>query len=300
MDDLSRTGVYCIVNLVNGKRYVGSAAHGFRMRWAIHKRTLVKGTHHSSRLQNAWNKYGPEAFEWRVCEYCSDQHCIAVEQTFIDFYKSSDRQHGYNIYHIAGSARGTKHTPEVRKRLSELAKLQFSTKEALEAHSDRQKLAHSSDEYRALQSERAKKQFGTPEARAAMSKRGKLRFATPEAKLAWSEQMKVISQRPHVKARKAELARERFGSQKARRATSQRMRKEWEDAAYREKKHEINVRTWASPEKREAARARGKARFSDPEFCERFRKAVKDGMKAAKQRRDATQGLLFDMECSGK
>jgi hypothetical protein len=54
------TGVYQIINLTNGKRYIGSAANkrGFDQRWSIHRTLLFQGKHHSSKLQNAWNKYG--------------------------------------------------------------------------------------------------------------------------------------------------------------------------------------------------------------------------------------------------
>ena len=64
-----RSGIYAIVNTVNGKRYVGSAKR-FRTRWNAHRAALNKGLHHSRHLQSAWNKYGAEAFVFTIIEFC--------------------------------------------------------------------------------------------------------------------------------------------------------------------------------------------------------------------------------------
>ena len=61
------SGIYAIVNKVNGKRYVGSAVN-FKKRAIIHKYHLKKGTHHCEHLQRAWNKYGPESFAFVILE----------------------------------------------------------------------------------------------------------------------------------------------------------------------------------------------------------------------------------------
>src|SRR3970040_1255088 len=54
-------GVYKILNVMNGKVYVGSAAN-FKSRWKFHLGQLRYGNHHSITLQRAYNKYGERNF----------------------------------------------------------------------------------------------------------------------------------------------------------------------------------------------------------------------------------------------
>ena len=66
------SGIYKIINKVNGKYYVGSTTQLYtsRSRWNNHKQALIRGNHRNSHLQNAWNKYGPDAFEFIIIEKC--------------------------------------------------------------------------------------------------------------------------------------------------------------------------------------------------------------------------------------
>lgn len=58
----SKSGIYQIRNLVNGKVYIGSACR-LNSRKSDHLRSLQRGNHVNQKLQRAWNKYGPSAFE---------------------------------------------------------------------------------------------------------------------------------------------------------------------------------------------------------------------------------------------
>jgi len=60
-------GIYCIRNSVTGDCYVGQS-HDIARRWGGHKEALIRGNHHSYRLQRAWNVFGTEAFTWEVVE----------------------------------------------------------------------------------------------------------------------------------------------------------------------------------------------------------------------------------------
>ena len=51
------SSIYSITNLINGKMYIGSTVNT-NVRWLKHKRELLNGTHHSNKLQRAFNKYG--------------------------------------------------------------------------------------------------------------------------------------------------------------------------------------------------------------------------------------------------
>jgi group I intron endonuclease len=54
----SETGVYYILNIINGHCYVGSSALDLDDRWSQHKSDLRKNKHDNQHLRNAWNKYG--------------------------------------------------------------------------------------------------------------------------------------------------------------------------------------------------------------------------------------------------
>jgi group I intron endonuclease len=98
------TGVYAIVNTVNWKTYVGSAAgRGIRHRWEQHRSDIKHGKHHSSYLQRAWGKYGPDAFKFVVIEECAPEDCLMREQFWLDKLAPA-----YNTCKVAGSCRGVK------------------------------------------------------------------------------------------------------------------------------------------------------------------------------------------------
>lgn len=91
-----KSGVYQIVNLINGKVYVGSSINLAR-RKNEHARHLRDGKHHSSYLQRAYNKYGRNCFKFEVLEYADTDRLKEVEQHYINKYRACDRRRGYNI-----------------------------------------------------------------------------------------------------------------------------------------------------------------------------------------------------------
>lgn len=116
----SASGIYQILNTVNGKCYVGSAI-SVRKRMRHHMSELGLRRHHSSKLQRAWDKYGKEAFEIRVLEsVLFPEDLISREQHWIDALGSA--KHGYNILATAGSPLGRKASIETRLKQSALKK----------------------------------------------------------------------------------------------------------------------------------------------------------------------------------
>lgn len=118
-------GVYCILNLRNGKRYIGSGVCVAR-RFKEHRISLRSGTHKNKHLQSAWKAYGEISFEFLVLRYCPSEDCLPLEQHYIDLYKSYDRENGYNKNPKAGSMLGFKHSEETKRRLSKIVKRHFS------------------------------------------------------------------------------------------------------------------------------------------------------------------------------
>ena len=104
------SGIYKILNLANGKIYVGSAFN-LKKRESEHFHTLRNGTHHNYHLQKSFNKYGEKNFEFNIIEQIFDKSLILQrEQYWIDFYKCYDAKIGYNICPTAGNMMGTHHT----------------------------------------------------------------------------------------------------------------------------------------------------------------------------------------------
>ena len=112
-----QTGVYVIVNTVNGKIYVGSAARSFNHRFGQHRGALRYCKHHTSHLQAAWNKYGEAAFQFVVLERCQPDFCMEREQHWIEFLHATDPQCGYNSGPAMGSRLGTVNTPATLAKL---------------------------------------------------------------------------------------------------------------------------------------------------------------------------------------
>lgn len=83
-------GVYAIVHVPTNVGYVGSA-NNLRRRFKEHRTCLRGGRHHSKYLQNAWSKYGENAFEFRcLATVDSPEQARELEQAFLDcFYKQT-------------------------------------------------------------------------------------------------------------------------------------------------------------------------------------------------------------------
>lgn len=60
---MHRAGLYAIVHVLSGRRYVGQT-NSFERRWKQHRDALVGGVHHNPRLQTVWDSDGELAFEF--------------------------------------------------------------------------------------------------------------------------------------------------------------------------------------------------------------------------------------------
>jgi hypothetical protein len=118
---MAESGIYEIVNLVNGKRYVGSTV-SFRKRWAEHQRGLRRGAHHSRALLRAWQKYGEDSFAFRVLEECPADRMVAREQDAFDRLQPE-----YNICKSAGSSLGVRPSDDVRQKMSAAQRRRYSS-----------------------------------------------------------------------------------------------------------------------------------------------------------------------------
>lgn len=90
--------VYAILNLLNGKYYIGSSIVGYR-RIQHHLRSLELGRHKNKHLQSSWNKYGGDSFFHFILERYGDHvthsELLDYEQKWVDRFNSV--KEGYNI-----------------------------------------------------------------------------------------------------------------------------------------------------------------------------------------------------------
>jgi group I intron endonuclease len=90
--------IYEIQNTVTGFKYIGCSKH-VQKRWKGHARELNCNKHGNEHLQNAWNKYGQEIFNFEiVAEYNNETTMFLEEKRLIE--------NSQNLYNIAEGGLG--------------------------------------------------------------------------------------------------------------------------------------------------------------------------------------------------
>ena len=111
---MNRSGIYEIVNTINGKSYLGSAGYLPRRR-AQHWHLLRSGKHHTRYLQHAWNFYGEDAFPFRPVLFCEKSELLRYEQELLDRRKPA--YNGSRSAERPAGPAGWKHSLEARERI---------------------------------------------------------------------------------------------------------------------------------------------------------------------------------------
>ena len=166
--------VYCITNLVNGKRYVGQTKNLAR-RKKQHFTEAPKRCDHP--MARAVRKYGRENFEIKVIEECGDDVVDDRERYWIAAYRTTEYDFGYNCEDGGNAC----------KSLSEETKRKI-------AESHRRYEASLTEEQRAQRSQRLKQRRKlTPEERehASAIRKGVPKSAEHKAKIAASHKARV-------------------------------------------------------------------------------------------------------------
>lgn len=205
-----QTGVYRIVNLVNGKSYVGSTARSFARRFTEHKHFLKSGKHQTITLQRAWNKYGEDFFIFQIIETCEPELCLKSEQFWMDFLNPE-----YNICRVAYSSLGTKSSPETRAKISKALKKHCESPEARARLKSISKLANISPEIKAKFGKwnLGKKRTDATKEKLRQAKLGKR--LSEEHKLKLSQAALGYKHTPEARARMSEAAKLREAKKKA-------------------------------------------------------------------------------------
>lgn len=223
---MREAGIYQIVNLVNGKSYVGSSVQ-VESRIFKHLAFLRRGEHPNAHLQAAFSKYGEQSFDYKLLEVCGKEVLLSREQFYLDSITPQ-----YNICKVAGNTLGYKHEGAAKakmsvanqgnkrmlgKRHSEQTKKVIGALAAQRTHTEYAKLKISkalvgnshtlgcklSDSHKALVSAASLAMWNGEDAaerKAAAAKRASERWADPAWKLAQAEKIR------EGKARRRELA----------------------------------------------------------------------------------------------
>lgn len=110
--------IYCIKNKVNNKVYIGSAIGHFR-RKGQHYYMLRNNSHFNKHLQNSWNKYKEENFEFIILEFIENVECLEErEEYYIKLNNSKLPSFGYNHRDCCKTNLGNKWPIESKIRFS--------------------------------------------------------------------------------------------------------------------------------------------------------------------------------------
>lgn len=100
--------VYGLINLLNGKFYIGST-NNYSRRRNEHIWMLSNNRHPNKHLQNAINRYNINNFRFFIIEKIEDNRLIYdVEQLYLDKYKTYDKKIGYNLCKYSNSIDNSK------------------------------------------------------------------------------------------------------------------------------------------------------------------------------------------------
>lgn len=89
-------GIYSITHKETGLTYVGQSRN-VSSRWYDHKHCLRNNKSKNRKLQNFWNKYGEESFQFSVLEYCPVESLNSREIYYINLLKSDVNLNGFNV-----------------------------------------------------------------------------------------------------------------------------------------------------------------------------------------------------------
>lgn len=119
----NKCGIYSFINLVNGKRYVGSSVDLYN-RLHEHYHNLKNNKAHNKHFQSAWNKYGEDNFMYNIIEFCDENVRFDREQYYIN---SLEPEYNLTLQVIANFG----HSPseETRQKISNTLKEKYASGE---------------------------------------------------------------------------------------------------------------------------------------------------------------------------
>lgn len=222
------SGIYVIRCKITMSLYVGQSKRIIN-RWLEHNGRLLKGIHTNKHLQNAFNKYGINEFEFAIIEYTeADKKVLdARERYWIKYYR---RIFGYhNVYNYNDGGGGADVTPEWREHLSNIEKKVWED-----------------EVLRAEQSTRTKEQWQDTKIRERREEGLRRYYRSEKGKESNSRKTKKTWKDPEIRERRKEGLRRYFSTEESRNKCSRASKRIYEQPGVREKVGEASRRHWAN------------------------------------------------------
>lgn len=104
------SGIYKITCRPTNKIYIGQSIDVYDRLFRQHRTQLRNNSHDNSHLQNAFNKYGEENFEFELIKACKIMYLDRFEKLYIRIYDALNKDKGFN-FQSGGSS--NYYTPEL-------------------------------------------------------------------------------------------------------------------------------------------------------------------------------------------
>lgn len=175
-------GIYRITNIQTNESYIGQTKMNFGDRWDNHKALLRHNKHSNPNLQNAWNEYGEDNFEFAVVVTVRDVDRLDdLEVDYIADLKSKNLC--YNI------GKGGKYATNLGRHLSDETKRKIGEKNRVNMTGKK-----ASEETKKKMSESHSKKIYTEEQRKEMSERSKRINTGRKRSQEFKDKLKKINQ----------------------------------------------------------------------------------------------------------
>lgn len=293
-DDYEKNGIYSIVNLVNGKQYIGQTRNGLATRILQHQGDLFKRNKRENRhLVNSFNKYGANNFACYILEYAPDDISFnelvkwlnEAEVRWIRYYRKlvGDEM----LYNQNDGGDGINPTKEYRKNLSNSIRLANQRPEVKASKSLGQKKRYKNPEERKKTSVSLKKAYKNPELRKQNSEVQKKRFKDPKEHEKMSVAMIIANkEHPEYSERKSASQKKRFEKQEERDKMSVIVSKRYEDPEEHIKTSITTKEAFKDPIKRKKLSDRNIRRYARPGEREKESERQKKSYREKPERKE--------------
>lgn len=267
-DDYEKNGIYSIVNLTNGKQYIGQTRNGLATRLLQHQGDLYK-RRDNKHLVNAFHKYGADNFACYILEYAPENITLKelikwlnkAEVKWIRYFRNilGDEM----VYNQNDGGDGINPTKEYRENLSRALKKTYKSPALREQARRITTERYKNPKEREKTSISLKKAYENPELRKQNSEVQKKRFKDPKEREKMSAAMTVAhKEHPEYGERKSASQKKRFEKQEEHDKMSAIVSKRYEDPEEHIKTSVTTKEAFKDPAKRKKLSDRNIRRYA--------------------------------------